>query len=54
MRYKDQKTTTFSELCSLYESNNSNFYDVLDAMIELMSQEQLEQLEDIIVNQFGN
>tara|TARA_Y100001935_G_scaffold28827_1_gene22237 strand:+ start:604 stop:768 length:165 start_codon:yes stop_codon:yes gene_type:complete len=54
MRYKDQKTTMFSELCSLYESNNSNFYDVLDAMIELMSQEQLEQLEDIIVNQFGN
>ena len=54
MRYKDQKTTMFSELCSLYESNNSNFYDVLDAMIELMSQEQLEQLEDIIVNKFGN
>tara|TARA_B100000886_G_scaffold107669_1_gene71913 strand:- start:148 stop:312 length:165 start_codon:yes stop_codon:yes gene_type:complete len=54
MKYKDQKTTMFSELCSLYESNNSNFYDVLDAMIELMSQEQLEQLEDIIVNQFGN
>tara|TARA_B100000963_G_scaffold292510_1_gene262769 strand:- start:198 stop:362 length:165 start_codon:yes stop_codon:yes gene_type:complete len=54
MRYKDQKTTMFSELCSLYESNDSNFYDVLDAMIELMTQDQLEQLEDIIVNQFGN
>ena len=53
MRYKDQKTTMFSELCSLYESNDSNFYDVLDAMIELMTQDQLEQLEDIIVNQFG-
>ena len=48
MRYKDQKTTMFSELCSLYESNNSNFYDVLDAMIELMSQEQLEQLEHLV------
>tara|TARA_B100000676_G_C17613219_1_gene597901 strand:+ start:417 stop:581 length:165 start_codon:yes stop_codon:yes gene_type:complete len=54
MKYKDQKTTMFSELCSLYESNDSNFYDVLDAMIELMTQDQLEQLEDIIVNQFGN
>jgi len=54
MKYKDQKTTMFSELCSLYESSDSNFYDVLDAMIELMTQDQLEQLEDIIVNQFGN
>ena len=54
MKDKDQKTTMFSELCSLYESNDSNFYDVLDAMIELMTQDQLEQLEDIIVNQFGN
>ena len=54
MKYKDQKTTMFSELCSLYESNDSNFYDVLDAMVELMTQDQLEQLEDIIVNQFGN
>ena len=53
MRYKDQKTTIFSELCALYESNDTDFYNILDSIVEIMSQDQLEQLEDIIVNQFG-
>ena len=51
-KYKDQKTTIFSELCSLYESNDTNFYNILDSIVEIMNQDQLEQLEDIIVNQY--
>ena len=53
MKYKDQKTTIYNELYALYESNDANFYNILDSIVEIMSQDQLEQLEDIIVNQFG-
>ena len=43
--YKDKSLTIFTELCSLYESNDSNFYDILD-------DDQLAQIEDIITNQY--
>ena len=52
--YKDKSLTIFTELCSLYESNDSNFYDILDAIVNVLDDEQLNQVEDIIVNQFGN
>ena len=50
----DKSLTIFTELCSLYESNDSNFYDILDAIVNVLDDEQLNQVEDIIVNQFGN
>ena len=51
--YKDDKSlTVFTELCSLYESNDANFYDMLDAIVNLLDDEQLAQIEDIIVNQY--
>ena len=52
--YKDKSLTIFTELCSLYESNASNYYDILDAIENVLDDEQLNQVEDIIVNQFGN
>ena len=47
----DKSLTVFTELCSLYESNDANFYDMLDAIVNLLDDEQLAQIEDIIVNQ---
>ena len=52
--YKDKSLTIFTELFSLYESSDSNFYDILDAIVNILDDEQLNQVEDIIVNQFGN
>ena len=51
--YKDDKSlTVFTELCSLYESNDANFYDMLDAIVNLLDDDQLSQIEDIITNQY--
>ena len=51
--YKDDKSlTVFTELCSLYESNDANFYDMLDAIVNLLDDDQLAQIEDIITNQY--
>ena len=48
----DKSLTVFTELCSLYESNDSNFYDMLDAIVNILDDDQLAQIEDIIVNQY--
>ena len=48
----DKSLTVFTELCSLYESNDANFYDMLDAIVNLLDDEQLSQIEDIITNQY--
>ena len=48
----DKSLTVFTELCSLYESNDANFYDMLDAIVNLLDDEQLAQIEDIITNQY--
>ena len=51
--YKDDKSlTVFTELCSLYESNDANFYDMLDAIVNLLDDDQLSEVEDIITNQY--
>ena len=51
--YKDDKSlTVFTELCGLYESNDANFYDMLDAIVNILDDEQLNQIEDIITNQY--
>ena len=51
--YKDDKSlTVFTELCALYESNDANFYDMLDAIVNLLDDDQLSQIEDIITNQY--
>ena len=51
--YKDDKSlTVFTELCGLYESHDANFYDMLDAIVNLLDDDQLSQIEDIITNQY--
>ena len=47
----DLKTTLFSEIAEiLEEADNSAQYDIVDAMIELMNEDQLNQIADIITN----
>tara|TARA_B100000519_G_C13899685_1_gene276979 strand:- start:55 stop:231 length:177 start_codon:yes stop_codon:yes gene_type:complete len=55
MKYKDQKTTLFSEIASVIESSNNaenNIYDIVDHMLEIMDEDQLNQVEDFIVNHY--
>jgi len=55
MKYKDQKTTLFSEIASVIESSNNaenNIYDIVDHMLEIMNKDQLNQVEDFIVNHY--
>ena len=55
MKYKDKKTTLFSEIASVIESSDNaenNIYDIVDHMLEIMNKDQLNQLEDFIVNHY--
>ena len=53
MKYKDQKTTIFSEIASiLEEGDNGTPYDIIDFMIEIMTKDQLNQVEDMLTNQY--
>jgi len=53
MRYRDQKTTIFSEIASILEDgDNGTPYDIIDFMIEIMTKDQLNQVEDMLTNQY--
>jgi|TARA_Y100000022_G_C13202409_1_gene353384 hypothetical protein len=53
MKYKDQKTTIFSEIASIIEEgDNGTPYDLIDFMIEIMTKDQLNQVEDMITNHY--
>ncbi len=55
MKYKDQRTTLFSEIASVIESSDNaenNIYDIVDHMLEIMNKDQLNQVEDFIVNHY--
>ena len=53
MRYKDQKTTIFSELVNIIEKDQFAMYDLLDSIIESLTPDQLNEIEDVIINQYG-
>ena len=55
MRYKYQATTLFSEISSIIESCDNvenNIYDIVDFMIGIMTKDQLNQVEDMLTNQY--
>ena len=55
MKYKDQATTVFSEISNVIESSDNaenNIYDIVDFMIGIMNKEQLNQVEDMLTNQY--
>ena len=55
MKYKDQATTVFSEIASIIETSDNtenNIYDIVDFMIGIMNKDQLNQVEDMLTNQY--
>ena len=55
MKYKDQATTVFSEIANVIESSDieeNNIYDIVDFMIGIMNKDQLNQVEDMLTNQY--
>ena len=49
----NQPVRIFTELCRLYEQGDSSFYNLLDSLVNVLNKDQLNQIEDILVNQFG-
>jgi hypothetical protein len=49
----DKQTAIFTELCSIIEEDSQSVYDVLDAIVGILNNSQLNEVEDIIVNQYG-
>ena len=55
MKYKDQATTLFSEIANVIESSDNaenNIYDIVDFMIGIMNKDQLNQVENMLTNQY--
>ena len=49
----NQPVRIFTELGRLYEKGDSSFYNLLDSLVNVLNKDQLNQIEDILVNQFG-
>ena len=53
IRYKDQKTTIFSNIADIVDKGDyATPLDIIDFMIEIMSKDQLNQVEDMLTNQY--
>ena len=55
-KYRDQATTVFSEIASIIETSDNaenNIYDIVDFMIGIMNKDQLNQVEDMLTNQYS-
>ena len=44
MIYKDIKVTLYSALCKHYESNNQNFYNILDDIVEILEDKEINNI----------
>ena len=53
IKYKDQKTTIFSNIANIVdEGDYATPLDIIYFMIEIMSKDQLNQVEDMLTNQY--
>ena len=43
----------YNDLISIMERNSNDIYDILDVLISLLNDKQLEEIEDVIVNQYS-
>ena len=43
----------YNDLISIMERNSNDIYDILDVLISLLNDKQLDEIEDIIVNQYS-
>ena len=49
-----KKINLLTSIYSIIEENNDSKYELFDSIIELLNDQQIDQIEDIIVNQFEN
>ena len=50
----DKRTAIFTELCKVIEGRFiRQFYDILDAVVGTLNEQQLNEISDVIVNQYG-
>ena len=49
----NQPVRIYTDLCRLYEKGDRSFYDVLDSLVKVLNKDQLNQIEDILVNKYG-
>jgi len=54
MKNYDQKTRIYTKLCRIYEKNNTSFYRVLDYLVDSFDQDQLKEIENTLIHQFGD
>ena len=53
IQYKDRKTTIFSNIADIVDKGDyATPLDIIDFMIEIMSKDQLNQVEDMLTNQY--
>ena len=53
MQYKDQKTTIFSNIANIVdEGDYATPLDIIDFMITMLNEDQLNQVEDMLTNQY--
>ena len=53
IQYKDRKTTIFSNIADIVDKGDyATPLDIIDFMIEIMSKDQLNQVEDMITNRY--
>ena len=43
----------FDTLITIHKEDNESIYDILDLLLDVMKYKQLEEIEDVIVNQYG-
>ena len=51
---ESNKVNLLTSIYSIIKENNQFKYDLLDSIVELLNDQQVNQIEDIIVNQFEN
>ena len=53
IQYKDQKTTIFSNIANIVdEGDYATPLDIIDFMITILNEDQLNQVEDMLTNQY--
>ena len=53
MKTNTKAPTIYAQLVSIIERDSEAVYDVLDVLISTLNDKQLEEIEDIIVNQYS-
>ena len=54
MKPMSKETEIFTDLMLIIERDSDAVYDILEVLISLLNDKQLDEVEDLIVNQYGD